>query len=172
MKKQGMTIYMLEDKAEVRGKMLTLNTTSAGHYLLPLNSSLDTDMCCNIEEICVVDLKNTSVEEKMQALKKLHKQFGHRPKQSFVDLLKSAQVYSEEMSSMLDKIIEGCEGCIKRRRNPDKPAVAMPMATEFNEKVAIDLKIWNNKYILYMIDMWSRLTVAAVIERKRPSEVV
>lgn len=172
MKKQGMTIYMLEDKAEVRGKMLSLNTTSAGHYLLPLNSSLDTDMCCNIEEICVVDLKNTSVEEKMQALKKLHKQFGHRPKQSFVDLLKSAQVYSEEMSSMLDKIIEGCEGCIKRRRNPDKPAVAMPMATEFNEKVAIDLKIWNNKYILYMIDMWSRLTVAAVIERKRPSEVV
>ena len=85
---------------------------------------------------------------------------------AFIDLLKSADSYTTDMKNMIDEIIDGCEGCIKRKRNPDKPAVALPMATNFNEKVAIDLKIWNGKYILYMVDMWSRLTVATCIPRK------
>ena len=57
--------------------------------------------------------------------------------------------------------MENCAGCLVRKRNPDKPAVAMPMAHGFNEKLAIDLKVWDkseNIYLLYMVDMWSRLT--------------
>ena len=46
------------------------------------------------------------------------------------------------------------------------------MATEFNEKVAIDLKKWNDKYILHMVDMFSRLTISCFIERKTPREVI
>lgn len=172
MKKQGMILYMLEDKAEVRGKMMSLSTTSAGHYLLPLNNNAEEETCYNINEVCVVNLKTANTDEKESALEKLHKQFGHRPKQNFLELLKAAEVYSDDMSKIIDKIIDGCEGCIKRKRNPDRPVVAMPMASEFNEKVAIDLKIWNGKYILYMVDMWSRLTIAAVIPRKKPGDVV
>ena len=68
-----------------------------------------------------------------------------------------------------------CEGCLQRRRNPDRLAVVMPMAESFNEKVAVDLKVLGKKniYILYMIDMWSRLnTISVIIETKRPREVV
>ena len=66
-----------------------------------------------------------------------------------------------------------CEGCLQRRRNPDRPAVAMPMAERFNKKVAVDLKVLGKKNILYMIDMWSRLnTILVIIERKRPQDVV
>ena len=49
-----------------------------------------------------------------------------------------------------------------RKRNPDRPAIAMPMATEFNQVVTMDLKIWNGKNILYMIDAFTRYTVATV----------
>ena len=170
MKRMGCSLFMLTDQAEIMGKMIDLKTTSAGHYVLPL---LDHD-CCNVatEEVFAVNLKIADEKEKISALNKLHKQFGHRPKQNFIDLLKSADSWTQDMSNMLDTIIKNCEGCIKRKRNPDKPAVAMQMANEFNQKVAIDLKLWNGKYILYMIDMWSRLTVAAVIPRKRPSDVV
>ena len=76
------------------------------------------------------------------------------------------------MLSVIEKIIDNCEGCIKRKRNPDRPAVAMPMAAEFNEKLAIDLSFYNNKIILHMIDMWSRLSVSVQIHRKKPSEVI
>ena len=77
------------------------------------------------------------------------------------------------MKEDLKEIMDGCVGCIQRRRNPDLPAVAMPMATRFNEKVAIDLKVWDkDKYILYMVDIWSKMTQAAVISRKQPKQVV
>ena len=59
------------------------------------------------------------------------------------------------------------------KQNPDLPAVAMPMATRFNEKVAVDLKVWGKDlYILYMVDMWSKMTQAAIIKRKQPKLVV
>lgn len=170
MKRLGVTLHMLEDQAKINGMMIDLQTTSAGHYVLPLFDSKCHDV--DVDEVFAVNLMIADDKEKLSALNKLHKQFGHRPKQNFVDLLKSADSWTPDMSGMLDLIIKNCEGCIKRKRNPDKPAVAMPMANEFNQKVAVDLKLWNGKYILYMIDMWSRLTVAAVIPRKRPSDVV
>ena len=46
------------------------------------------------------------------------------------------------------------------------------MASEFNEKVAMDLKKWNDRYILHIIDMWSRYTVSVFIIRKTPGEVI
>ena len=46
------------------------------------------------------------------------------------------------------------------------------MSKYFNEKVAIDLKQWRGKHILHMVDMWSRLTILVIIERKKPREVI
>ena len=63
---------------------------------------------------------------------------------------------------------KSCTGCIMRRRNPDRPAVAMSMASDFNEKVSIDLK---NGYILNSVDLWRRLTTAALITRKEPRQI-
>ena len=60
----------------------------------------------------------------------------------------------------------------KYAKTPPKPVVSMPMAKEFNEKVAMDLKQWNGLRILHIIDMWSRYTVSVFISRKRPSDVI
>ena len=48
------------------------------------------------------------------------------------------------------------------------------MAETFDDKVASDFKIWKGglKYILHMIDMFSKLSISVFIERKRPREVV
>ena len=46
------------------------------------------------------------------------------------------------------------------------------MASQFNEKVSMDLKQWNGHWILLIIDMWSRFTVSVIINRKRPSDVI
>ena len=125
--------------------------------------SVEEDQVYRIEEAFFVDFSVANETETYQALVKLHKQFGHRPKKSFVSLLKSAGVWEERMSSCLDKIVDGCEGCILRKRNPDRPVVAMTMATEFNEKVAIDLSFYKGHPILHMIDMHTRLSVSALL---------
>lgn len=166
MKKMGMVINLTTDKATVKGKEIQLETTSAGHFILPLLEKQDHF------EVLAVDLKRLDEKDKIKALRKLHLQFGHRPKDVFVTLLKNAGSWSNDMSRLIDDIINGCEGCILRKRNPDRPAVALPMASEFNEKVCIDLKFWKDGYILYMIDMYSRFTQAAFIKRKLCSEVV
>lgn len=46
------------------------------------------------------------------------------------------------------------------------------MAKTFNEMVAMDLKKWNEKWILHIIDMFSRFTVSVFIDRKKPSCVI
>ena len=168
MKKHEMTIFLQEDRAIIQGRSVPLRTTSAGHYILPLLNQ----ECLVAEEVFAVNLKEASNSEKKKAIEKLHKQFGHRPKQAFTDLLKNADSWTSDMSDILDNIIENCTGCIMRRRNPDRPAVAMSLASDFNEKVAIDLKHWKNGYILYCVDLWSRLTTAAFITRKEPRQVI
>ena len=176
MKKAEMIIYLSEDVVQVFDQKLNLSTTSAGHYVIPLIPKADEVINVKdgfeAQEIFVTNLLEAEIEEKQKALEKLHKQFGHRPKESFIKLLKSANSWSPEMAGIIDNIIEGCEGCIKRKRNPDRPAVSMPMANEFNEKVAIDLSFYKGNIILHMVDMWSRLTVSTLLVRKTPSEVI
>ena len=57
-------------------------------------------------------------------------------------------------------------------KTPPRPVVAMPMASCFNQKMCMDLKKWEDKWILHMIDMFSRLTISVFIDRKTPSEVL
>ena len=166
-KKHDMNFFLQEDRAIIQGRSVPLRTTSAGHYILPLLNQ----ECLVAEEVFALNLKETSDSEKKKAVEKLHEQFGHRPKKAFTDLLKNADSWTPNMSNNLDKIIENCNGCIMRRQNPDRPAVAMSMASDFNEKVAVDLKHWKNGYILYCVDLWRRLTTAALIRRKEARPV-
>ena len=147
MKKAKMKIDLEDDTTIVLGKRNTLATTSAGHYVIPLLSKADgkhisDDQVFQMEDLLSVDLIGAQTNDKIKALDKLHRQFGHRPKDSFINLLKSADAWSSEMSDLIDNIIDNCEGCIKRKRNPDRSAVSMPMATSFNEKVAIDFSFY------------------------------
>ena len=69
-----------------------------------------------------------------------------------------------------DHIKSTCEICIAYKATPSRPVLSLPLANKSNQCVAMDLKQWNNKwillYIFYILDMWSRLTVAKFITRK------
>ena len=86
--------------------------------------------------------------------------------------MNDAGIWQEEYDTILEKIHSECQLCKKYAPTPPRPAVSLPMASEFNEMVSMDLKKWNSKYILHLIDMWSRLTVSSFIERKKPAEVL
>ena len=177
MKALGMTLDMKNDTASINGEQIKVSTTSAGHFIMDL---IDQDETCNfvqrmnevLEEAHVVDLMKVDRTQQANLLLKIHKQFGHRPKRVFVSLLKDAGKWAPHFSQMLNDIINKCEGCILRKRNPDRPAVALPRAEDFNEILTMDLKIWDGKYILYLIDMHTRYTVGTVIARKQPNNVI
>ena len=166
-------LYMREDKAEINGTMVHLKTTTAGHFIVNLLKDEQKHDIFFAVDVLAIDLLNADPNTQAKHLNKLHKQFGHRPKHAFIEVLKNANAWDNSFNVMLDKIIDGCEGCIIRKRNPDKPAVAMMMAKDINETVAMDLKkLKNGKNILYFIDVFSRFTVAKIIPRKKPEEVI
>ena len=83
-----------------------------------------------------------------------------------------AGVWRDEFQEELNEIYSSCNTCKLYGKTPARPVVSMPMATRFNEKVAMDLKSWKGKYILHMIDMFTRLSISVFINRKTPEEVV
>ena len=182
MRDLGMILDLKNDKISIDNIQIPVIRTSAGHYTIDLlgrSDKIPVDEVFmineNKEQVNLVDLITADEKTQIKILDKLHKQFGHRPKDAYVQVLKSADKWLDKFSPMIDTIIKKCEGCIMRQRTPDKPAVALPLATDFNEVVTMDLKIWNknkNEYILYMIDAFTRYQVATVINRKTPDQVI
>ena len=167
------------DEVEAFGKKIPIRCSSSGHPLLDLQEGgIKEHMEISVEEIQVllVSFETDSEADKVKGLVKIHKQFGHQPEEKFISLLKNAGVWKEDMKGHLEKIMTGCVGCLQRRRNPDRPAVALPMASEFNQLIAVDLKILyegeKKLYILHIIDMWSRYTISTFIPRKRARDAV
>ncbi|CAG2204921.1 unnamed protein product [Mytilus edulis] len=154
MKKAGVKMDLENDTAIIMGKEVSLNLTSSGHYCIPI----DKTETLKVEEVTAVRLDELS--------------FAHPPKKRLVALLKDAGIWKEEYDEDLSEIQSKCDLCKMYAVTPPRPVVSMPMAKQFNEKVTIDLKQYKDRWILHMIDMWSRYTVSVFINRKKPTNVI
>ena len=124
------------------------------------------------ESVCNVKLADMNDKEQYKTILKLHRQFAHPAAKKLKALMNDAGIWQDEYDTILEKIHSECQLCKKYAPTPPRPAVSLPMASEFNEMVSMDLKKWNSKYILHLIDMWSRRTVSSFIGRKKPAEVL
>ena len=172
MRKIGIALDMSNDTATANGIPLKINTTSAGHYTLSLLGENDTEDTLVMQQLMLTELQNKDEKKQYKMLQKIHSQFGHRPKRVFVELLKSADQWRDDFDPMIDKILNSCEGCHIRMRNPARPVVAIAMSNDFNQLLSMDIKIYKGKYILYLIDTFTRYTIGTVIKSKEPEQVV
>ena len=65
--------------------------------------------------------------------------------------------------------------CKKYRRTPSRPVSCIPLARDFNEVVAMDLKVWDMKkniYFLHLIDMATRFSVSTIIYKKEKQVII
>ena len=161
MKRAGAKLNLQDDTAEIFGVKVTLNETSSGHYCIPIDKEKTT-----VESICAVNIEELSSSDKFKTLVTLHRQFAHPPEGRFIALLRDAKAWNSDFQGIVTKIYEQCEVCKLYKRTPPRPVVAMSMASKFNEKVCMDLKKWKNRWILHMIDMWSRFSVSVFIDKK------
>ena len=60
------------------------------------------------------------------------------------------------MERCIISITENCETCVKNKRPKPRPVVCVPMASNFNECIAMDLKVWGNGYFLVIVDLATR----------------
>ena len=167
MKKAKVKLDLEKDAAEILGVKVPLNLTASGHYCVPIDKA-----ACLPVDVFAVEVRSADPVEQRKILWKLHKQFAHPTESKLKALMMDAGVWTNSMADLLSDICEKCDLCKVHRRTPPRPAVALPMASNFNEKIAMDLKKWDEKWILHLIDMWSRFSVSVLISRKKSSEVI
>ena len=168
MKTAGVKMDLESDTAQMFDKDIALNLTTSGHYCIPIDSAEKIP----VQKVFSVDLEEMASKDRYKTLFKLHRQFAHPPMKKLKSLLQDADQWKDEYSNLLEDIGNTCELCKRYAKTPSRPVVDLPMASQFNEKVSMDLKQWNGHWILHIIDMWSRYTVSVFINRKKPSDVI
>ena len=53
-----------------------------------------------------------------------------------------------------------------------KPVIAAPLATEFNDVVAMDIKVYKNTCILHLINHVTMFSAAAIVKSKQEEEII
>ena len=114
------------------GKPIKMMKTKSGHPIIKIQ--LD-----NNDHVLLVATEAKTHADQLKMLSKLQRQFGHMTKKRFLQFLKTS--FFKWLDS-LDNDVQMIVRVVLKKRNPDIPAVALPLATRFNEKVAIDLKHW------------------------------
>ena len=173
LKRGSGSINFSKDRILILNQNLPLETTSTGHYVLrisrntegPVDEVRDILFNVNVNDLSQSDLNKTAI--------KWHKQFAHPPADKLINLLSRAGISKPELNSAIKSVTANCETCQRYRRNPSKPVVAFPLATRFNETVALDLKdIRPGFKILHMVDHATRYGQAAVVANKSAQEII
>ena len=166
MKRLGFKLNMTDDVLEVNGNKMDLDTTSSGHYYIPLK-----DCEVKVEKVHMV-IQQETYEGKQKMVKKLHRQFAHPTAKSLKAIMKNADVLDEECDTLVDDVSKKCDVCKRYKKTPARPVVCLPLAKQFNDVVAMDLKQYGDVYFLHFIDLFTRFSKSKVIRRKTPRLVV
>ena len=76
------------------------------------------------------------------------------------------------MLKIMETIHERCNICQKYKKPPLKPIVCVPLSTEFNESIAMDLKMLDGSFILHIIDHATRYSAACYIPTKKREVII
>ena len=172
LKKAGTVLDLKNDRATMFNQPVDLEFTSSGHYCVNI---LRPDQAVNVgdEVLQVIDITHMSEDEKLKILVKLHKQFGHASYERLAKLLKSTGRIDSETLKTLQKVCEDCKICLVNKKPAPRPVVGLPLATEFNEMVAVDLhELEPNTWYLHIIDEFTRFSAGRIMRSKKSSEFV
>ena len=145
--------------------------SASGHYLLPLNQRKQIIVDSDRNSKMNITLYTKSFTPKEVATK-LHEQFAHPPAAKLINLVKTQPGNQSEIIKAIKKVSKKCKICLEFKRPPPRPVVALPLANQFGQVVAMDLKQFGKVHLLHMIDVATRFSAGAVITSKQPDLIV
>ena len=165
MKRAGMVIDLNSDTVTVFGKVISLNTTSLGHYILPIHRTSTPEF---VNEI----LTASATESVERVAMKLHRQFAHPTPEKLKKLLKDAGKHDVKLHEAVDMVSASCAICRIYKRPVPRPVVSLSLSDTFNGTVAMDLKFLEGSIILVLVDLATRYCVATIIKDKMAETVI
>ena len=166
--KANMKFY--EGKIEMFGEEQPMICTSSGHYSIPIVKESDSS---SIKTDLVLFTSKSNMNSK-EIAKKLHTQFGHPSCEKLNKLVKNSGMENDELTKAIEDISSNCDICKKFKASKPRPAVTFPLASEFNQTVAMDLKTWekDKTYLFNVIDHATRFAASALIKSKKANIIV
>ena len=158
------------------GSNIPLYISSSGHMCLRIGRPLDfkDDETKRIlsSVLFTSPINGIGLDLKNKA-RKLHVQFCHPSASRLIDLVKDAGTTDQNVFDAITEISAKCDTCLRHKKPPLKPTVCFPIAKQFNETVALDLKSrGSDGYILHMIDHLTRYSAACLITDKKKETIV
>ena len=94
---------------------------------------------------------------------KLHKQFGHPS---------SSRLINNVLENKILEVTKVCVVCKKFQKSAPRPVVSLPVASNFNEVIAMDLKCHGKLYFSVIVDVFTKYCAAAFINDKKPATIM
>ena len=150
-----------------------------GHVCIQLFSEyLETHInCVDDRDKAVEDVLIEMADVNINKIKKLHHIYGHTSAGKITKFLKNAGHDIEGVKDALTELEKSCDACNKTKKRVPRPKSSIPRAEYPNQIVTVDLKVYGEqdgkkRYICYLIDMFSRLTVGQFTSDKNPESIV
>ena len=174
MAKAGVKIDLATNTPEILGKRVIPNFTAAGHMCINILPSEGGNEGHTAKEIYATLSNNEDEETLRKRLTHLHRQYGHQYLETELKFFRSSSSWKAPMSSILKDIHEKCKICAEFRKEIPRPVAKIPITTDFNEEVCVGLKDWKIRdynYIMYMVDSYTRYTMAVFVKNKEAETI-
>ena len=174
MKTANTSINFKDDTVTMLGRKQNVLVTRSGHYAIPLrDKNVVLSDIVNRSAKITLHIYSAHMQDKTKIARKLHSQFSHPQASRLIKLAESAGMgWDRELIDAIHSVTNSCQICRDYRRPFPKPVVGMPVATEFNEVVAMDLKMVEGKWIFHLIDHVSRFSAASFVKTKSAEEII
>ena len=170
MKNTNMKLDCETDLATIRidGELYSekMKETDSGHYALPISVP-------RTEEIDTILVCDDDTPDKVA--RHLHKYFCHASTERIAKTVKNAELKNrDDVIKCLDQIEKSCDFCLKYKRSKPRPKSGLPLASNFNEVICIDLKQLNDtkRWILHIVDNLTRFAMAVFVKDKSTEEII
>ena len=117
------------------------------------------------------ETKEERWERHLKLAKKMHKILGHPGQRRLEKFVRDAGMNEADLSKAIKKVSEECKGCKRGGKPADRPKVALPLASEFNQVIAIDFMQIEKKQYLKVIDIGTRLMRNVLMQDRSANSV-
>ena len=163
---------------EAFGEKIPLIKTSSGLFALPLTKTKQLIECIdhvkNVKQEKIT-MRVTNAKSNKEMASKLHRQFAHPSSEKLIRLVNNAGeqwASNTDLKEEIKRVTNECDTCKIYKKPPPRPVVGLPMATEFQETIAMDLKSYNGKLLIHIIDLCTRLSASSVIPNKNRETII
>ena len=165
----------MKTRKDNRKKLFRMIDTAGGHYIIILETrKKSTSGFFLVED----DSGTLFVKDEegdlssFRSVRKVHEVNHHKGKEQLMAAYRNAGWMSPELSNIIDRVVNDCKVCQKFQRYVARLRVTLPKSTSFNEVVTLDLKEFGSKYVLWMIDSFSRFMVGKLLNNKKADTII